>query len=354
MDRETSNVPSWCHQSLLHDHADSTTTTDGELVDERRKSPRARCSSGRLRMEAAVTVHAPWASQDSDGEESDCNDHRAPSVKGRPASPRPPMPGTAVTEGPDPLQRYVRLQEEHVEASVVVLTNGTGTVNTGTTLESLPKGSGKLTFNLTPEQLGIRNVVERVGRTRRSIPAGEYLLSPDASTGEECPRKSSLRRNSAYSNQSEMDKQLALELHPESLPGSDEVCPGPAGTPAGSLRMMLMMIPSDTVRPEDVDGSRGSVSSRVSVSGQLPRRAQHKFDEISTIYDHFPTDFLPDRFLCGLCQKLLREPRVLDCLHTFCRACLERVAATVTHGQDSAQFWQRVNENASFDWDRKS
>uniref|UniRef100_A0A1S4H1W0 B box-type domain-containing protein n=1 Tax=Anopheles gambiae TaxID=7165 RepID=A0A1S4H1W0_ANOGA len=351
MDHETSNVPSWCHQSLLHDHADSTTTTDGEPVDERRKSPRARCSSGRLRMEAAVTVHAPWASEDSDGEESDCNDHRAPSVKGRPASPRPPMPSTAVTEGPDPLQRYVRLQEEHVEASVVVLTNETGTVGTGTTLESLPKGSGKLTFNLTPEQLGVRNVVERVGRTRRSIPAGEYLLSPDASTGEECPRKSSLRRNSAYSNQSEMDKQLAFEQHPEPLPDSDEVCPGPAGTPAGSLRMMLMMIPSDTVRPEDVDGSRGSVSSRVSVSGQLPRRAQHKFDEISTIYDHFPTDFLPDRFLCGLCQKLLREPRVLDCLHTFCRACLERVAATVTHGQDSAQFWQRVNENASFDWD---
>ncbi|EDO63417.1 AGAP009708-PA, partial [Anopheles gambiae str. PEST] len=203
--------------------------------------------------------------------------------------------------------RYVRLQEEHVEASVVVLTNETGTVGTGTTLESLPKGSGKLTFNLTPEQLGVRNVVER-----------------------ECPRKSSLRRNSAYSNQSEMDKQLAFEQHPEPLPDSDEVCPGPAGTPAGSLRMMLMMIP-----------------------GQLPRRAQHKFDEISTIYDHFPTDFLPDRFLCGLCQKLLREPRVLDCLHTFCRACLERVAATVTHGQDSAQFWQRVNENASFDWDRK-
>uniref|UniRef100_A0A8W7P5R2 RING-type domain-containing protein n=1 Tax=Anopheles coluzzii TaxID=1518534 RepID=A0A8W7P5R2_ANOCL len=47
---------------------------------------------------------------------------------------------------------------------------------------------------------------------------------------------------------------------------------------------------------------------------------------------------LPDRFLCGLCQKLLREPRVLDCLHTFFRACLERVAATVTHGSGSTSI----------------
>uniref|UniRef100_A0A182KCY3 B box-type domain-containing protein n=1 Tax=Anopheles christyi TaxID=43041 RepID=A0A182KCY3_9DIPT len=350
MDRETSNVQSWCHESLVHDHADSTTTTDGEPVDERRKSPRARCTiAGRTRMEAAVTVHAPWASEDSDSEESDCNHQRPSSVKGRPASPRPPTPG-AVTKGPNPLQHYVRLQEEHVEASVVVLTNGIGTVGTGIALESLPKGSGKLTFNLTPEQLGVRNAAERMGRTRRANPASEYLHSPDANIREECPRKSSLRRNSAYSNQSEMDK-LTLEQHPEPLPGGEEVRPGPVGMAASPVRMTLMTIPSDTVRPEDVDGSRGSVSSRASVSGQQPKRAQHKFDEISTIYDHFPTDFLSDRFLCGLCQKLLREPRVLDCLHTFCRACLERVAATVTHGQDSAQFWQRVNESASFDWD---
>ena len=58
----------------------------------------------------------------------------------------------------------------------------------------------------------------------------------------------------------------------------------------------------------------------------------------STIYDHFPADFLPDRFLCGLCQKLLREPRVLGCLHTFCRACSEQVAATVTHDSGSASL----------------
>uniref|UniRef100_A0A8W7P1H2 Uncharacterized protein n=1 Tax=Anopheles coluzzii TaxID=1518534 RepID=A0A8W7P1H2_ANOCL len=70
----------------------------------------------------------------------------------------------------------------------------------------------------------------------------------------------------AYSNQSELDKQLALQHYPEPLLGSDEVCPGPAGAPAGSLRMMLMMIPPSTVRPEDVDVPRGSVSSWVSVS----------------------------------------------------------------------------------------
>uniref|UniRef100_A0A182ICV2 Uncharacterized protein n=1 Tax=Anopheles arabiensis TaxID=7173 RepID=A0A182ICV2_ANOAR len=160
-------------------------------------------------MEAAVTVHAPWASEDSEGEESYCNDHRAPSVKGHPVSPRPPMPGTTVTEGPNPLV--------------------------------------------------------------------------------------------AYSNQSELDKQLALEHYPEPLPGSDEVCPGPAGAPAGSLRMMLMMIPPSTVWPEDVYVPRGSVSSWVSVSS-VPKG--HNINLI--------------------------------------------VAATVTHDQDSAQFWQRINKNHAF------
>uniref|UniRef100_A0A182Y0K9 Uncharacterized protein n=1 Tax=Anopheles stephensi TaxID=30069 RepID=A0A182Y0K9_ANOST len=367
MDRETPTVPSWCHQSMLA-HADSTTTTDGETMDERRKSPRAR-GAGRTRMEAAVTVHAPWASEDSDGEESDCHDQRAPSVKGRPSSPRPPTPAD---EGPDAVQRYVRLQEEHVEASVVVLTNGIGSTRAAPVLESLPKGGGKLTFNLTPEQLGVRNTAERTTRARKCMAAGDYFLSPGqmsahtaSPTVEESPRKSSLRRSSAYSNQSEMDKQLALEQHPDPLPAGcsglayeDRPGPGAAAAAAsssatGTVKMMLMMIPSESARPEDVDGSRGSLSSRASMGG--PRRTQHKFDEISTIYDHFPTEFLPEKFRCGLCQKLMREPRVLDCLHTFCRPCLERAAAaaaaSVTHGQDSALFWQRVNESASFDWD---
>uniref|UniRef100_A0A182WGF7 B box-type domain-containing protein n=1 Tax=Anopheles minimus TaxID=112268 RepID=A0A182WGF7_9DIPT len=355
MDREATNVSKWSHPYMLA-HADSTTTTDGEVMDERRKSPRARCA-GRTRMDAAVMVHPPWGSEDSDGEESDCRDQRPPSVKGRPGSPRPP---TSADEGPDGMQRYVRLQEEHVEASVVVLTNGIGSSRAGAFLESLPKGGGKLTFNLTPQQLGMRNVAERTNHGRQCRTAGDYLLSPDKSsantdspTAEDSPRKSSLRRSSAYSNQSELDKQLAVEQHPEPLPGSSgpsyEEQPAPSAPGPGAVKMMLMMIPSESGRPEDVNGSRGSLSSRASMGGQ--RRAQHKFDEISTIYDHFPTDFLPDRFRCGLCQKLLREPRVLDCLHTFCRPCLERAAASVTHGQDSALFWQRVNESASFDWD---
>ncbi|XP_050072359.1 tripartite motif-containing protein 45 [Anopheles maculipalpis] len=362
MDRETPNAPSRCHQSMLA-HADSTTTTDGEMAeDERRKSPRVRCT-GRTRVDAPVTVHAPWASEDTDGEESDCHDQRPPSVKGRPSSPRSPTPAR---DGPDAVQRYVRLQEEHVEASVFVLTNGIGSTRAEPMLESLPKGGGKLTFNLTPEQLGVRNTAERTNRARKCLAAGDYLLSTEkmitntaSPTGEECPRKSSLRRSSAYSNQSEMDKQLALDQHPDILPGgcSGLACeerPGPvaATSATGTVKMMLMMIPSEGARPEDVNGSRASVSSRASMGG--PRRAQHKFDEISTIYDHFPTEFLPEKFRCGLCQKLMREPRVLDCLHTFCRPCLERAAAaaaSVTHGQDSALFWQRVNESASFDWD---
>uniref|UniRef100_A0A8W7P8E4 Uncharacterized protein n=1 Tax=Anopheles coluzzii TaxID=1518534 RepID=A0A8W7P8E4_ANOCL len=217
---------------------------DDEPVDERRKSPRARCFSGRLRMKGAVTVHAPWVAK-------------------------------------------------------------------------IPKAR--------------RSGTHQTFHSCRRIP---FL-----GIGEECSPKSSLWRNSSYSNESEMDKQLTLQQHPRPLPGSDEVRPGTVGTPPGSLRMILMMIPPSTVRPEYVDVPRDSVNSLVSVNGHNINLTKYR----RTIYNHFPTEFLPPTF----CEDPVWA--VLGRLHTFCRACLEQVAATVTHGQDSAQFRQRINKNHVFE-----
>uniref|UniRef100_A0A182IL15 B box-type domain-containing protein n=1 Tax=Anopheles atroparvus TaxID=41427 RepID=A0A182IL15_ANOAO len=348
-------------------HADST-TTDGEPVEVRRRSPRARV---RAKMDAGALapLRSSWVSEDSDAEDGACGD-------GQRAGPVQLLPGAEVSDQAlDPA--YVRLQEEHIEPSVVVLQNGTsadGGTPAGAWVESPKVTGGKLTFNLTPEQLGSRGASRRTSRgSPSSIPGDVLALEKSASIGGTVdgtmPWKSSLRRSSVFSNQSEVERQLQhwQQLEPQE---HTQLLPGCAGLLYDGLRASIVagsqakmavmaMAPSNADRAEEVKGSSGTVQSGASPPldnrGSQRRPAQaNKFDEIFTVYDHFPTDFLPDKYLCGLCRKLLREPRVLECLHTFCRACLARVASVVTRGQDSALFWHRINEGANFDWDLRS
>lgn len=39
-------------------------------------------------------------------------------------------------------------------------------------------------------------------------------------------------------------------------------------------------------------------------------------------------NYLPDKYKCGLCVHALSDPRVLDCLHTFCLECLYNIENT--------------------------
>lgn len=39
-------------------------------------------------------------------------------------------------------------------------------------------------------------------------------------------------------------------------------------------------------------------------------------------------NMLPERFKCGICLNVLNDPRVLDCLHTFCLECLHKIENT--------------------------
>ncbi|XP_058122451.1 uncharacterized protein LOC131293331 [Anopheles ziemanni] len=351
--------------------ADST-TTDGEVAEVRRRSPRARA---RAKIDVCVPTqpHRPsWASEDSDGEESECDDEqRSGLLRFRSGSPRPDPPGVDTVD-PSLVPGYIRLQEEYIEPSVVVLKNGI-VADEGTPdapMESPRAPGGKLTFNLTPEQLGTRSGTSR--RTSRGDGVSSALpVDLEKSLGRSLvgigsPRKSSLRRSSVYSNQSELDKQLqdSEQLGPQertqSLPGCTGLLyDGPQTIEAGTRNMMMVMtMVAGANGGKEVQGSSGAMHSRTIsptlelVGGQRKEPMQaNKFDEISTVYDHFPTDFLPEKYLCGLCRKLLREPRVLECLHTFCRACLGRVASEATRGQDSALFWHRLHKSADFDWD---
>ncbi|XP_035777081.1 E3 ubiquitin-protein ligase TRIM71-like isoform X2 [Anopheles albimanus] len=341
-------------------------------------------------MDATGSVQYPdapvlrWKASGESGEaaESDYDEReRRPSSFGRR---RPTVsPASLLTDdAPEPTadhqEHYVRLhedeeeeaveevEEEHLEPSVVVLKNGVLEPRDPVAIESVPKGGGKLTFNLTPEQLGCRpgtvRPVRRLsgdGNPFRDLPpAPAGCRRPSSTTttttttddhghGRSRQRKSSLRRGSMYGSENGLvtDGQLG----PESLPASLKTVPMPAANP-------LTVIHGRT-EPEDASMAcqgPGSLPFGV-IRGQQQQqeqqqqhRTQHKFDEISTVYDHFPTDFLAARYLCGLCRKLLREPRVLDCLHTFCRPCLESHGAA-SLGHESALFWHHINDNACFD-----
>ncbi|XP_058823512.1 E3 ubiquitin-protein ligase TRIM45 [Topomyia yanbarensis] len=213
--------------------------------------------------------------------------------------------------------RYVRLREEHVEA-VVILRHGSIIREETKDAEALSRNNGKLTFNLTPEQLGNATSCSVVCEAKKSSSVGSMSLE-----GKDGTRKSSLRRNSLRSQQSELEKQLVLEN------------PMPVPQQAG-----MYDIPKKILMPicsEERDF--------VDKSDTQDRKSHMKFDEILTIFDQFPTDFLPSKYICGICKRLCNDPRVLDCLHNFCKRCLIELEASSHSG--SSNFWRRINEQSS-------
>ncbi|XP_055548370.1 tripartite motif-containing protein 45 [Wyeomyia smithii] len=222
------------------------------------------------------------------------------------------------------MDRYVRLREEHVEA-VVILKNEKvqESFDKSDVEESLAKNNGKLTFNLTPEQLG--NVTGCGGGSdaQKINPSGG-VFSEDKSI----VRKSSLRRNSLRGNQIELEKQYVMEP------------PKPIPRATG-----LFEVPKKILMPM-LSAEQNSVDASTVQDKQL------KFDEILTVYDVFPTDFLPVKYLCGICKKLCNEPRVLDCLHSFCKRCLIELETSSQSG--SNLFWRRITESCHLELDSEA
>ena len=53
----------------------------------------------------------------------------------------------------------------------------------------------------------------------------------------------------------------------------------------------------------------------------------------------------PLAFYCKICNKVLDDPRVLDCLHSFCCQCLAQLdASSVLHNN---QFWRKISDSSS-------
>ncbi|XP_058452617.1 E3 ubiquitin-protein ligase TRIM45 [Malaya genurostris] len=246
-----------------------------------------------------VKIDAFGSSKRSNSEESDCETSR----------------------GPD---RYVRLREEHVEA-VVILKQGSilrESFEDAKDAEALSRNNGKLTFNLTPEQLGNTASCGMVCDAKKSSSVGNVSSEWKGAT-----RKSSLRGNSLRSYQGELEKQLVVE---NSMP-----IPPTVGMYDIPKRILLPMASEER-----------DLMDRNDVQDKVP---QKRFDEILTVYDQFPTDFLPPRYVCGICKRICNDPRVLDCLHSFCKRCLIELEASSHAG--SNQFWRRINESGSVDLD---
>lgn len=53
----------------------------------------------------------------------------------------------------------------------------------------------------------------------------------------------------------------------------------------------------------------------------------------------------PLAFYCKVCNKILEDPRVLDCLHSFCCQCLVQLDASCD--LQNNQFWRKISDSSS-------
>ena len=44
---------------------------------------------------------------------------------------------------------------------------------------------------------------------------------------------------------------------------------------------------------------------------------------------------VPPRLLCAICGELVNEPKMLECLHTYCKECLKRFVSQRETGTDA-------------------
>lgn len=63
---------------------------------------------------------------------------------------------------------------------------------------------------------------------------------------------------------------------------------------------------------------------------------------------------LPEKFKCGICFNTLTDPRVLDCLHTFCLECLFGVENSSKTTSNKVNLMVRSNSRDSSDIDMSS
>ena len=53
----------------------------------------------------------------------------------------------------------------------------------------------------------------------------------------------------------------------------------------------------------------------------------------------------PLAFYCKICNKPFNDPRILDCLHTFCCQCLAQIDAS--NNLQNNQFWRKASDSSS-------
>ena len=60
----------------------------------------------------------------------------------------------------------------------------------------------------------------------------------------------------------------------------------------------------------------------------------------------------PNTFYCKMCSNILNDPRVLNCLHSFCLKCLVNFDASLCF--QSNPYWTKSGDNGNVDWNGKS
>jgi hypothetical protein len=87
-------------------------------------------------------------------------------------------------------------------------------------------------------------------------------------------------------------------------------------------------------------------SSNVNVTQEIERLTPIRSYELPSNFEYLnnSTKF-PKSFYCKICNNLLNDPRILDCLHSFCVQCLVKLDAT--RNLENNQFWRKISDTSS-------
>lgn len=96
--------------------------------------------------------------------------------------------------------------------------------------------------------------------------------------------------------------------------------------------------------------SVGSANEIIYAVPQKPKKSSSAIDDdiiqVQTTSSSTDVNFkYPLVFYCKICNNILNDPRILNCLHTFCCLCLAQLDAT--NDLQNNQFWRKISDSSS-------
>lgn len=90
------------------------------------------------------------------------------------------------------------------------------------------------------------------------------------------------------------------------------------------------------------------VGNNIKTNSQTSNSPRLSMETVSSYNIHLK---FPHTFYCKMCSNILNDPRVLNCLHSFCFKCLANFDASLSF--QSNPYWTKAGDITNADWNGK-